>query len=368
MPDPCGANPRRKWTLFWWLPALAVAWPQAAVSADPTSGAALLQARGLRRSGYSWQTPQEQSVRSRIASVRKLRRTFIEAGKQLQAAKTQNAAALAQVQRLKREMQQLEQLLDGGNFQQAQRARLTAEYNKRADAYNALGPRVYDAATRTENPALRQAVIRYAEARSALALALLYVKRHAADVAPSYARLRDDDDVAAALKSEGDKHQLGPAKDYVRESNRLARLGEDVFTADAPVYLSNRRFHVCTIVNEQAPITFTYAPQEEASYLAASNLQSAGIRVPDDAPRSTVRLGGRTLQVREITVPAIRFGKLVLEDVAMFAMPPEAADLGSALGSAALEPLKIDFDAQQLQFRVTPASADTRGPGNRRAG
>src|SRR5205085_5565577 len=99
-----------------------------------------------------------------------------------------------------------------------------------------LNSKMADVTGLGEQTPLQLATIELVNARNALALAVLKIRRDSGELDKDYAPLRSDQRITAALLVLGSKWRLGPAKDYQREQTRLATAAQSVLTSRLPVY------------------------------------------------------------------------------------------------------------------------------------
>jgi hypothetical protein len=177
--------------------------------------------------------------------------------------------------------------------------------------------------------------------RCALTLDLVWIRSAVLEVAQRYRQLAGDDQLARLIKQTGQKCRLGPARDYTADARKLDEYDALAFAQQVPIYLQTGRVRVTALVCDSACVTFSWSEASDAVvFLPASVLQAAGIQVPPDAPRRTLRIDGRTVESREIIVPSLRLGSCHARSLAVCVLPPEAEDLGAQLTPLALSPCR----------------------------
>ncbi|MBI1904114.1 MAG: hypothetical protein HYS13_23715 [Planctomycetia bacterium] len=340
---------RPSWQLTWPLLLCAFLAPRPGRADD---AAKTLTDKGLVKSGSYWLAPEEAALKQKLDDVKRLEKEFTDAQKKMKAALADNAAKMAQIDKVKKELDQINTRLQNGG---GQRNQLQAAATQRQQFIQQASVRVYDASRRTDNPELWQAIKDFAGAQTELGLALLAVGEAKYELATAYDKYRDDAQVASALESLGAGHRLGPGKKYDAEFKRLDKLLAQVWNDEVPVHLSNLQYRLAGVLNEKAPLTWMWVPQNDFNTLTASAAEAAGIAIPADAPQATIMFGEeRKVAARQVTAPSLRFGRHVFRDVVVLVMAPEAEDMGCILGNKLFEDWKVNFLPQELRFILQP--------------
>lgn len=321
--------------------------PQSLCTAAPletTSPAELLQRRhGLvRLSGSVWGLPLEAELKEKLAQLPLLKESIVTAEKDLDERTLANRRAW---QEAGPAVEALKQAL----------ARLSPGDPKRIPLQQqlaALEKSFSEPARLSCREEIRARLIALSRDRSLLQLAVLWIRGNVPRLAEEYARLSQVAEVGAALQKLGDD-RLGPLKQYGVDLKRLAEYDKLVFTSWLPAYQQAGQTRLTAIVNEQAPVTFSWSEQSEAmAYLPTSALEPCGLAAPADASEKTIRLDGRSLSVREITIPSLRLGKHVVKNVPAWVLPPEGEDLGARLPRAALPGLRVNIELARLRLTI----------------
>jgi len=184
-------------------------------------------------------------------------------------------------------------------------------------------------------------------------LALLWIRAQTPKLVEEYARLAKLNEVAAALKQLGSE-KLGPLKSYAPEVKRLTEYDKLVFNSWLPVYQQAGQTRFSAIVNDQAPVTFTWSEESDGKLLLpASLLEPCGLSLLENAPRQTIRVADRTLTARELAIPTLRLGQHVAKNLTAWVLPPEGEDLGPRLPRAALTSLRVNIELDRLRLTVS---------------
>lgn len=205
-------------------------------------------------------------------------------------------------------------------------------------------------------PDVRARLIELTNARSRLSLSLLAIRALTAELDGEYQRLSQDPEVTAALRQLGAGHRLGPLNtNYRAELQRLVDYERVVFSDWSPLYLQGGAARVAALLNERTPVALTWQETSEPLVLTAGMAEAAGLTIPADAPTATLSFPqNRRLLTRTVTVPALRFGKYVLHDLAAQVLPPEGEDLGARIGPLAFPQYRVSVDLERLRFGLQP--------------
>jgi hypothetical protein len=205
-----------------------------------------------------------------------------------------------------------------------------------------------------EHPPVRTAVVRVITIRNALALSLLAIRRLEGELPKKYAPLRINPAIRTALSAMGERHRLGPARDYQADMKRVAAAERLAFSDEIPVYREDRHFRVSLIVNDQTPAVFSIRHSTGPTVIPASLAAAAGIKLDDEARTTTYQVDSdRRLSVHKVKIPMMRLAGVQLKDVEALVLPPEGEDLGAKLGHNAYNHLVLRVDGRRLALRVT---------------
>lgn len=330
------------------LPVLSVVLVAALLAAArPLQDAeALLRSKGLHRheGGNIWVLGLESRLRTHAASLDELRRGVIS----LQAAVDQRIeqnrlrweAASARSEVLKVALQTLKKDDPKRKAMEQQIQELRRQ---------AVEPRQLGA-----TPDVQARLVELTNQRQALTLAVLTVRDGVPRLEAEYQRLAQDAAVQAALRQLDGAPRLGPVQpNYRAELRRVSECERVVLTPWIPLYLQSGQLRVGGLVNERHPATFTWKTESQPTVLTASMLEGAGLSVPRDAASTTLAFDrGRQVTARQVTVPAIRFGRHVLTDVPAWVLPPEAEDLGAQIGPPAFADYGVRCEPERLRMVI----------------
>lgn len=324
-----------------------ISWPQslnAAPKGSSTPEERLQKQFGLiRLTGGVWGLPLEAELKEKLTQLPLLRESVVTAERDLDERATGNRRAWLEAAPA---METLKQAIGRLSPTDPQRALLTQQLST-------LEGNVSEPSRLCCRGEVRARLVAFSRDRSLLQLALLWIRAQAPRLVEEYARLAKINEVAAALKQLGGE-KLGPLKSYTPEVKRLTDYDKLVFTDWLPVYQQAGQTRFSVLVNDQAPVTFTWSEESHGQLLLpASTLESSGLTLPANAPQQEVNLGDRRLLAREVLVPSLRLGRHVVKNVSAFVLPPEGEDLGPRLPRSVLTGLRINIELERMRLTVT---------------
>lgn len=302
----------------------------------------LEQRHGLVRiTGRVWGLPLEAQLRIRLKRLPALRERIVTAQKELD-------------ERIVRNGQVWQQAAPAINALRAQIARLSSGDPQRAalaEQLKLLSADTVEPKALAGRDDARGQLSSLSQDRCALALDLVWIRSTVPQIVERYRQLTGDEHIVQLIKQAGQKCRLGPARDYAVDARKLDEYDSVAFAPHVPVYLQAGRVRVAALVCDSAAVTFSWSEASDAvSFLPASVLETAGILVPLDAPRRTLRIDGRTVECHEIVVPSLRLGCCHARSVAVCVLPPEAEDLGAQLTPLALLPCRGKVEIERLRL------------------
>jgi hypothetical protein len=296
----------------------------------------------VRLSGGVWGLPLEAELKEKLASLPILRESVVTTEKDLEERAAANRRAWVEAAPA---LEALRQAL----------GRLSPSDPKRVPLAQQLATveaTACEPARLSASAVVRAQLIAFSRDRSLLQLSLLWIRAQTPRLEEEYARVLKQPGVMAALKQLGER--LGPQKNYVPEVKRLAEYDKLVFTSWLPVYQQAGQTRLAAILNEQAPVTFTWSEECEGSILLpASVLESCGLTLATDAPTRQLKVAGRSLTTRELILPVLRLGRHVVKNLAALVLPPEGEDLGARLPRNILSSLRVNIELERLRMTVS---------------
>jgi hypothetical protein len=304
---------------------------------------------GLRRLNSNadvWLTPRERDVIRRLSDLPKRVENVKELSRQIAQIRNQNRFLWSQREpALRKEMEKL----TSSDPKRKRLERLLREGDATCRPPAKLGA----------VPAVQAVLIELTSKRHQILLDALTARRGVAALESEYATLARDDRVVEALEFLG--HRLGPVREH--DLSKLVEYDNTIYTLPHPLYLESKKSRVGAILNEGAPITFTWREGDAPTVITFAAAQAAGLAPPDDAPAASLKLeNNRSFNTRRITVASIRFGDQVLRDVEAHVLPPEGEHLGNQISQAAFAGRRVAADPASLVFRIESESAAEPAP------
>ena len=323
-----------------------------APAAEPASRAAetfLRRVKGLSNipGGKVWLGRAEQTLRDCLASLDEARREVLQLQKSLEQS----------VQRNYQHWEANRQTIDTLKAALSKTVTDAPERKKIQQQLQRLQSEIIAPERLAAQSDVRRRLIQFTNARNRLALQILAVRRSLPQMDEEYRRLGADLEVHAALRALGEGHRLGPLEAYREEQRRLVEYEQIVFTPWLPVYLQSERIRVGAILNETTPVTFTWRPESGPTVLTTSMIEAAGLAPPTAETAVPLPVAsGRTLLARRITVPAIRFGQVVLRDAPVYVLGPDGEDLGATIGPDAFTDADVKIELERLRLVIKSRS------------
>ncbi len=318
-----------------------------------------LVGQGLTQLRSHWICRDEIMLRRQLARLPGLEREFNAARREVQSMIVELDGYRERLEELQAIGGRLRQRLDRDSLSLSVRGRVEKDLLGTAAAATDIQGKIReDLNGRDETSLLTLAAVRLVNARSTLAMAILAIDRHTLEMNEEYALLGADETIAKSLGAVGPLERLGPAEVYEGRDRRrrIDRLSAEIFSDHVPVYLRSGHFRLSVVVGDQTPATFSYRGDQPHTIIPATLVQSAGIEI--DTSRSPDRLFDsglkRTILVHKVTIPKLRIGEYVLENVAALALESGGEDLGAVLGRDALADYRVELDPRRLDFRMTP--------------
>jgi hypothetical protein len=234
---------------------------------------------------------------------------------------------------------------------------LADDQSAQAAIINRLRPEVSGQFVGGMAPKLKAAISDWMIARNKLIVAYLAAEPDFAALDKEYAALADDSDVKTALKSLGAKNRLG-SPGFEQDKKAISAVESTVMTDEVPFIRDGQFDALGGLLNETLPIAIQIesANPKAGNWMPVDLLVKAGVAVDPTAPAVTLTMSANgkksVYQCRQITVPKLRFGKHVLENLPFLALPDEAKDLGPQLMSKELAGYDLTPDLDRWLFKL----------------
>ncbi|HKD37869.1 MAG TPA: retropepsin-like aspartic protease [Pirellulales bacterium] len=340
--------------LLWLIIAAVVAFPSRGRSDDgEPSPEALLRSHGLTRQGRLWILPEEQQLGDRLDTLKRFEGRQREAMAFVERLLDTNRGYLAQLTKVEETIKKTHELTDKAPAGTAQKKQLETELKNEEAVAEQLRKQYIPPEKLGVGPPLKPALVDLANAQAEATIKFLALRSVSVDLPQLYEPLEKNASVTAALAALPTKDRLGPRKELRDEWRACVKRLDAALLNDAvPVYREGGVYRVTAIVNDRRPLTFTLGKGDEPTAIAQNLAEAAGIVAPADARRVKYHAGeGRDVTAQVARIPLIRFGRDTAKNVEALVLPPEAADIGARISSAALPGYKAQIDGGNFQLK-----------------
>lgn len=289
-----------------------------------------------------WVLPDELELRQKLAELPRRRERIVALEKILDDAVQQNLQSWQQSRAAIATLQQAASRLATSDPQRAVLQQQIDDLNAAAIEPRRLGGR----------DDVRARIVELTSERAQVLIDGAWIRAALPALADRYAKLAADADASRMIREAGQDHRLGPQRSYRRDLLRLADDQRLAATAWVPIFQQSGQTRVSVLVDDRAVTTLTWSDaSDQPLVLSASAAEAAAIAVPADAPREEiVAAPGRKLIAQKITLGYLRLGHCVLQGVPAYVLPPEAEDLGSRIGPAALVGHRVRMEPERLRM------------------
>lgn len=321
-----------------------------------TQGRSFLLARGFSPVGNIWITRREARLKRIADSLEALERRHQQAIVKASEALSANEAIRLRLARAEAAERAKKGLPDLPKEEPSAGAEILKKTSTSSPAK--LNSQLPDVTGLGEQTPLQQTLVELVNARTAVQLAVLTIRREAVTMETDYTSLKSDREVRAALKQVNSNARLGPARNYQRDLARIDVLAAGAFKNDVPGYFESGQFRVSAIANETQSVTFNFQLKNGPLLLTASAAQRLGLTSKDfaESPRE-VEIASRRVIASPTRLASLRLGAATIKDVPALVLPPEAEDLGSQLSPAALKGYQMDFQPRRMAILLAPQHA-----------
>lgn len=290
-----------------------------------------------------WLVPAEVRLRDAIQRLESTRSMIVAAQKGIERRIEQNRSSFLASQQKIKSLRNAVAQLNGSDKKRREVERQIIELKERMIAPKDLGA----------VPEVRSDLIDLTNQRLQASIDMLIVTRIVAQLPKKYADLRGDQRLSRMLKSLGVDHRLGPLKDdYTQYIRRFDEVAQTVFTNWSPLYLQSELMRFGGLVNERTPIVFSWQDSSEETVLTSGVAEATGCMPSAPLPARVVNVAGKRLKAHPITIPTVRFGKHVLNNVQAVVLPPESEDVGCRIGRRAFDEFRVEPQPERLRIVV----------------
>ncbi len=334
-----------------WLASLLGLAP-AAAQAQPSEAEALLKDKGIRRIGTYLALVEETELGKMIGESTRLKKAADDAAKALETVEQQveqNRQLLANYLQQRR---QISAQLARGGLTIEQNNRLVALYNELADRINLL-----QAADFTQP--LREARSKANQARETYVEHLLAMRKLADSIEQRYAELAADPEVKAAIQSlsreQGRPFELVESRTFQSQKRSLQRLEEMVLTDTIPLTRdAGNTFRVSVMINKKHAREMVLDSGSSLICLPARVATEVGCAPTVSSEEVQLQLAdGRIIVGKLVSIPEVRVGKFVLQNVECAVLPESAVGAEPLLGMSFLQKFVFKIDSDRATLTMT---------------
>lgn len=240
---------------------------------------------------------------------------------------------------------------------------LNKEVDKLVETINTLQPKLQGKFAEDMPPEQKAAITDWMLARSKLLLAYINLpsKSDFTDLEAKYEALAADQNVFSALRSLGKKNRLASAE-FIHARDAIEAAQAVANSGDVPFYREGSYDTVGLILNDSAPLVIRIDALNPSTpnWAPADTLAKAGVAADPSDPTvilsATINGKKRVIQCHEVTVPKLRFGKYVVENLKFLALPDDAKDLGAEIVSTAFKDYDKTADRKTWLYHFSPKS------------
>ncbi|MBN1854781.1 MAG: hypothetical protein JW829_18760 [Pirellulales bacterium] len=336
-----------------------VGWGGSALSTDPSMDpVTVLRRAGLVEVNQSWVCRDEARLLRQLDQLDQLRSEFLRTRRIWRDLGEKQARLRSQLEESDAKIQQLDKeislaIADAFRKQVLEERQRTLRQQmafQRQDLYKRLDGL-------NERSEFSQAARKHVYARTKLEAARIALHIAAQQSGSWYNSMDAAVVQAVASLSAGENQQvpLGPIRDYPKIlPKQLARVDSLLADTSVPIYRADGQFHVPAVLNEVACATWIVSDDTPLSLAPSSLLEAAGVTIPSQAPRRTIRIDGQRIEGCVVQVISVRIGLLAFGPVDFLALDPEVDGLGPLLNVSEMDPYQCHWNYEHLELEVRP--------------
>jgi clan AA aspartic protease (TIGR02281 family) len=325
----------------------------------------VLKSRGLKRSGSSYVLSGEAEVQRKMREAQLLSQQLTQASMQQMALEQDEQVRKEEIAQLTEERLELNNQLAA-----AEPGLGVAQHNQLVARINALSDAIRTLQARSPDPELkRQASAAVRQRRGSFIDAVLNLRQLADQTNQKYSALAKDESIGQALRDLGARSKtafkLGPSSAFKRNIELLSAVEKRVLTDK--IELRPRGGVYELDVTFAGKVTVPLYFDTGASYTTLSAELAARIGLSPHPSDPLVRIStadGSSFEAKLATIPSVRVGKFVLNDVACVILPPDKKDAPLLLGQSFLNAFefKVTPDSHLILSKVAAADAKPKAP------
>jgi clan AA aspartic protease (TIGR02281 family) len=328
----------------------------AAATGKPKTPAEVLADKGIRKVGSVLNFAEENEFSKLFRDAAKLKLELTVAVRELHAAESHEA----QVKRTILDYTQQRQLLR----QQLNATSNTLQYNNIVNRMNELGDRLTQLSQTDLSKQTRTAQERVNQAREAYVQHLLGMEELAEEVKEKYATLATDPEVKDALvqlnKETGKTYELVESRGFQTNLRSLQKLQDTVISEKIPLRDDgSNTFEVSVVFNGKHTRELVLDSGASLISLPHKMAVEMGLEPGSSAPILILSLAdGSMVEGRQITIPEVRVGKFIVENVEGAVLPPSLSNAPALLGMSYLKNFDFKIDSAAKTLTMTKVDGD----------
>jgi aspartyl protease family protein len=334
----------RRWVVGLQAVAVAAAIAGAAVAAAD-SPEEVLKSRGLKRVGTTYVLAGEADVQRKVGTLKTLSNQLVQAARQQAGSEQQAATEKGMMRELLAQRVALGQQLTA--FEQEMRniggapPQMAARRNEMVIAYNNLGDQIrllQDG--QGADPKLQDRLLaEVSRRREAYIQAVLELRQLVDTVTKSYADVADDPAVKQAIEtlagSAKSAPRLGPSAPFAANVKLLERIERSVITDAVDLRKSGGVFWVDATFNGKVIRPMVFDTGASLTTIPAGLADELGLKPsPSDPVVRCETADGTVVEAKRMTVPSMRVGRFIVNDVDCAVMPAGKGEVAPLLGQS----------------------------------
>ena len=304
----------------------------------------VLKARGLKRVGSTYVLASEGEVQKRAGALKALSNRLVQAARQRAEAEQQVEGEKGMTRELLRQRVALgEQLaaieqqirnVGGANPEMAARNEVVIAYNGLTDQLRLLQ------SGQGADPRLQDRLLaEVSRRREGYIQAVLDLRQLVDAVTKSYAELANDPAVKQALEALGRsskaKPRLGPSSQFATNTKTLERIEHSVMTDAVDLRKQGGVFWVNATFNGKVVKPMVFDTGASLTTIPTSLAEEIGLKPsPSDPIVRCETADGTVVEARRMTIPSMRVGRFVVNDVDCAVMPGGKGNIAPLLGQS----------------------------------
>ncbi len=332
----------------------APATPVRKTSADKPAASpnkAALEAAGLKAVGSSLSLADEATLTKQLREAAVQKKALVEAEQESQEIEAGIEEIKRQITELKTKHVELSAALTGAND--------PVQHNQLVGALNAVAGQVdlLIEKQKSEGDRLKTARAKSSDLRETFIEQLMGMRVLADSISQQWTKLAADPALQKAVEAEnaaaGTKLKLTPGAGFVATEKRLQALEHTMLTEAIPLALEQGGMWVDVVFNGTHRKKLVVDSGATAISLPYALAKEVGIEPKSQDQKITVGLAdGSTAPATLTTIPSVRVGKFIVDDVECIVLDARAVNAPALLGMSFLGKFKFEVDKEKSVLRM----------------